>query len=90
MEYIHVTKDNQKKENGIESKLEYITTKTEVQNAPIPITIRALSCDRKKLSIEQINDTSFLKLDEADRLAENTTERLTHEEVFSKLRERIE
>ena len=63
--------------------------KNEVQNAPISITTSALSCDRKKLSIEQMNDTSFLKLDEADRLAENTTERLTHEDVFSKLRERV-
>ncbi len=44
------------------------------------------------MSIEQyskLKDALDMKLDEADYQAENTTERLTHEEVFSKLRGRV-
>ena len=44
------------------------------------------------MSIEQyskLKDALEIKLDEADYQAENTTERLTHEEVFSKLRGRV-
>ena len=41
------------------------------------------------LSLEQysrLTDNIELALDEADRYAASTTERMTHEEVFSKLR----
>ena len=44
------------------------------------------------MSIEQyskLEDTLEMKLDEADYLAEVSSERLTHEDVFSKLRGRI-
>lgn len=44
------------------------------------------------MSIEQyskLKDALEIELDEADYQAENTTERLTHEEVFSKLRGRV-
>ena len=45
------------------------------------------------MSIEQyskLKDALEIELDEADYQAENTTERLTHEEVFSKLRGRVD
>lgn len=44
------------------------------------------------MSIEQyskLKDALELKLDEADYQAENTTERLNHEDVFKKLRSRV-
>ena len=44
------------------------------------------------LSLEQyaaLTDDVELRLDEADRAAETSGERLTHEEVFTKARERI-
>lgn len=44
------------------------------------------------MSIEQyskLKDTLEMKLDEADYLAEVSSERLTHEDVFSKLRGRV-
>lgn len=44
------------------------------------------------MSIEQYSklvDSIEMKLSEADLQAESTTERLTHEEVFGKLRKRI-
>ena len=44
------------------------------------------------MSIEQysrLKDALEMKLDEADYQAENTTERMSHEEVFSKLRGRV-
>ena len=44
------------------------------------------------MSIEQyskLKDARELKLDEADYQAENTTERLNHEDVFKKLRSRV-
>ena len=44
------------------------------------------------LSLEQysrLTDSVELALDEADRYAASTTERLTHEEVFSRLRSAI-
>ena len=44
------------------------------------------------MSIEQyskLKDALEMKLDEADYLAESTDERLTHDDVFSKLRGRI-
>lgn len=44
------------------------------------------------MSIEQyskLKDSLEMKLDEADHQAENTSERLSHEDVFSKLRGRF-
>ena len=44
------------------------------------------------MSIEQyskLKDALEMKLDEADYLAEVSSERLTHEDVFSKLRSRV-
>ena len=44
------------------------------------------------MSIEQyskLKDALELKLDEADYQVENTTERLNHEDVFKKLRSRV-
>jgi len=44
------------------------------------------------MSIEQyskLKDTLEMKLDEADYLAEVSSERLAHEDVFSKLRGRV-
>ncbi|MBQ7643498.1 MAG: type II toxin-antitoxin system Phd/YefM family antitoxin [Spirochaetales bacterium] len=44
------------------------------------------------LSLEQysrLTDSVELALDEADRYAASTTERLTHEEVFSRLRSAV-
>ena len=43
------------------------------------------------MSIEQysnLKDALEMRLDEADHQAENTTERLTHDEIFNKLRGR--
>lgn len=45
------------------------------------------------MSIEQysmLKDTLEMKLDEADYLAKTTSERMTHEEVFGKLRGSID
>ena len=45
------------------------------------------------MSIEhysRLKDALELKLDEADHQAETTSERLSHEEVFSKLRGRVD
>ena len=44
------------------------------------------------MSIEQyskLKDALEMRLDEADYQAENTAERLTHEDVFKSLRERV-
>lgn len=44
------------------------------------------------MSIEQyskLKDALEMKLDEADFQAENSTDRLTHEDVFTKLRGRV-
>lgn len=44
------------------------------------------------LSLEQysaLTDETELKLNEADRVAESTTDRYSHEEVFGRVRERI-
>jgi len=38
---------------------------------------------------ELIDDDVELKLDEADKEAKSTSKRLTHEEIFSKVRSRI-
>ena len=45
------------------------------------------------VSMEQyarLTDDIEMKLDEADRLAESTDKRMTHEEVFSRIRRRID
>ncbi len=46
-----------------------------------------------EVSMEQyarLTDDVEMKLDEADRLAESTDKRMTHEEVFSRIRRRID
>ncbi len=67
-----------------------VSTSGQTKTSPLKIGIGIGIGDYGGMAVMSIEyDNIENALDEADREAESTTERLSHEEVFTKLRQRV-